>query len=72
MEHSNEACIRGFTGSNEIRDEGRYRPEMVTLRAGLRPKWSDFKFERTDFWLVRANFGPEMADFRPEKAEFWA
>ena len=45
---------------------------MVTLRAGLKPKWSDFKFERTDFWLVRANFGPEMADFRPEKAEFWA
>ena len=32
------------------------RPERVILRAELRPKWSDFRFERADF-------RPEMVNF---------
>ena len=34
----------------------------MSLRAELRPKWSDFRSERADF-------RPEMIDFGPEKAD---
>ena len=38
------------------------RPERVILRAELRPKWSDFMFERAEFGLEMADFGLNKAD----------
>ena len=38
------------------------RPERVILRAELRPKWSDFMFERAEFGLEMADFGLNKTD----------
>ena len=42
-----------------------YRPERVILRAELRPKWSDFRFERADFRPEMVDFGLDRADLEP-------
>ena len=38
------------------------RSERVILRAEVRPKWSDFMFERAEFGLEMADFGLNKAD----------
>ena len=36
----------------------------------MRPKWSDFWFERADFRPEQVDFGSDKADFGPERTDF--
>ena len=47
-----------------------YGPERVFFRAELRPKWSDFRFERADLRSEMVNFGHDNPDLGPERADF--
>ena len=40
----------------------KWSESRVILRAELRPKWSDFMFERAEFGLEMADFGLNKAD----------